>query len=125
MVVVDTSVIIDHLRQRSSDSHLVSLVQKKGDETFAISVISIQELYEGKSTREENEEGILLEMVNAMQILPYTFEIAELAGKIARDFKQPLEFADSVIAATSIVNGAKLSTLNKQDFKSIPDLEFV
>lgn len=56
--------------------------------------------------------------------MPYTYEVAQLAGAIARDLKQSLEFADAAIAATAIVNGAVLATFNKRHFAGIEDLEF-
>lgn len=37
--------------------------------------------------------------------------------------KDNIEFADAAIAATAIINGALLATLNKKHFQSIRDLE--
>ncbi len=39
-----------------------------------------------------------------------------------RDSKTPIQFADAAIAATAIINGAELYTLNKKDFEKIPGL---
>ncbi len=58
-----------------------------------------------------------------MRQLPYTYEIAELAGSLTRDSKQLLLFADAAIAATALSNGASLATLNKKDFATIPGIE--
>lgn len=91
---------------------------------MAISVISIQELYEGKSTREKDKEEHLLATIAPLKILPYNYEVAQLAGEIARDLDYPIELADAAIAATAIVNGALLFTLNKRHFKGIKDLNF-
>ena len=40
-----------------------------------------------------------------------------------RDISTPLEFMDAAIAATAILHGAQLFTLNKKDFERIGDLE--
>lgn len=86
--------------------------------------MTVQELYEGKSTKNKEKEGYLLLTISALKILPYTYEIAQLAGEIARDLKNPIELADATIAATTIVNGASLYTLNKKHFQGIKDLKF-
>jgi len=53
MVILDTNIIIDHIRlPKKSDSHLVKIVRFIPKEIFALSVISIQELYIGQSSKE-------------------------------------------------------------------------
>lgn len=125
MVIFDTSVIIDHLRQKRKDTLLITLLIQNPKETFALSVVSIQELYEGKSTQDIALEQDLLTTVSPLQILPYSYMEAELAGKIARDLNKKIEFADSAIAATAIINNCQLATLNKKDFAGISRLEFL
>lgn len=124
MVVLDTNIIIDHLRQTpGKETLLKSIARKTQKEDLAVSVLSVQELYEGKSTRDEEKEAYLLATITPLRILPYTYEVAQLAGKIARDAKHPIEFPDAAIAATAITYGASLFTLNRQHFTGIPDLE--
>lgn len=125
MVVLDTNVIIEHLRQHGKNSPLISLGKHFPDEPFAISVINIQELFEGKSTRIVKEMQYLLETLKPLEILSYTYDIARLAGEIARDIESKIDLADAAIAATTIINNAKLATLNKKDFQRIKNLEFV
>lgn len=125
MVVLDTSIIINHLRQRTKhDSPLIHIVKEQPKEKFAISMITVQELYEGRSTKNEQEEQAMLATIGSLKILPYTYEVAQLAGKIARDLAHPIELADAAIAATAVVNGYELATLNRKDFAGIEDLEF-
>jgi len=50
MVILDTNIIIDHLRQKQ-ESLFENLVNKINKNELAISVITIQELFTGKSTR--------------------------------------------------------------------------
>lgn len=123
MVVLDTSIIIDHLRRPPKESILIGLFEKHADQVICISVISVQELYEGKSTTDTVKENQLLSTLSLMEILPYDYEIAKLAGKIARDSKNPIELADAAIAATAIINNADLYTLNQKHFQTIPDLK--
>lgn len=125
MVVLDTSLIIDHLRQTGQQETLLRRVQNTVKNDLAISVISIQELYRGQSTKDLGQEKNLLATIGPLKILPYTYEVAELAGQLARDLDHLIEFADATIAATAIVNGASLLTLNRKDFSEIPDLELL
>ena len=125
-MILDTSIIIDHLRQiKTKESYLLKLAKKKPKEELAISIISIQELYEGKSTKNERKEQCLLATISPLKILPYTYEIAQLAGELARDHSCPIELADAAIAASAVQNGAPLFTLNKKDFKGIKRLELL
>ncbi len=125
MVVLDTNIIIDHLRQSSAkETCLMKIAREIARENLAISVVSVQELYEGRSTRKSEKENYLLATIAPLKILSYTYEVAQFAGEIARDISRPLELADAAIAATAIINGADLYTLNKKDFAGIPELEF-
>jgi len=124
MVVLDTSIIVDHLRQaRTKQTSLMKIAKKTSKENLAISIISVQELYEGRSTKDKRREEFLLATISPLKILPYTYEVAQLAGEIARDLKRSIEFVDAAIAATAIVNGASFLTLNQKDFKGIRGLE--
>ena len=78
MVVLDTSVIIAHLRQKTKDSLLRRLAVKYKNQ-MAISVITLQELYEGQSTRDQIKENYMLSILTPLKILPYTEEVAKLS----------------------------------------------
>ena len=125
MVILDTSIIIDQLRRPPKESYLFKLAQKLSKESFALSVLSVQELYGDQSTRDTRREELMLATISPLKILPYTFEVAQLAGEIIRDFPQPIKFVDAAIAATTVVNRAILATLNRQDFQRITDFEHV
>lgn len=126
MVVLDTNIIIDHLRlQGGVESKLMKLVKTKPKEALAISMITIQELYEGRSTRDSQKEQYLLATISPLKILPYNYDVAKLAGEIARDIDRPIELADAGIAATAILNGYELFTFNLKDFAGIDNLRLL
>ncbi len=125
MVILDTNIIIDHLRQPSEKSRLRELEEKIPIRDLAISIITIQELYEGKSTIDKMHEKNLLETINPFKILLYTQEVSKMAGELARDSDRKIEFADAAMAATAILNKAKLFTLNKKDFQGIKGLKLI
>lgn len=125
MVILDTNIIIDHLRlqDREIDSRLMQIVKHRSKETLAISLITVQELYEGRSTRDSDKEQYLLATISPLKILPYTYEVAKLAGELARDLDRPIELADAGIAATALLNNAALHTANTKDFLGIKGLQ--
>lgn|SRR3989338_203912 len=124
MVIIDTSIIIDHFRRPAGvETVLKRFVKNFPKELVVISMITIQELYEGKSTGKAEIVRYLLTVLASFKILNYSYETAKLAGELIRDSKKPLEFADAAIAATAIVNGGKLLTLNRKDFSEIENLE--
>lgn len=124
MVILDTNIIIDHLRQTRGESYLKRLINDHPEELLSLSVISVQELYQGQSSKNFFNEQILLATISPLRILPYDFVVAQTAGILLRDLGRPIELADAAIAATTILNNGELLTLNKKDFQGIKDLEF-
>lgn len=126
MVILDTNILIDHLRLSSKRESVLDKISKEiSNDNLALSVISIQELFTGKSSREVAVEERILKLVVSLRVLPYTQEIAKLAGEILRDVNPDMEFADAAIAATAILNKAKLLTLNKKDFQAVKRLKLI
>lgn len=126
MVVIDTSVIIDHLRCLGRKRSVFDILSDKfAREEMAVSMPTIQELYEGKSTLDSQRKEEMLAIVGSIEILPYSYDVAKNAGEIIRDLNSELEFADAAIAASCLVNDCELATLNIKDFRSVPGLKLV
>lgn len=126
MVVLDTSILIDALRQfKGHDPILREFIGLDSEDDLAISVLTIQELYAGKSSKDLKKEKLILAVISSLETLPYTYEVAKLAGEIARDLDRSIDLADAAIAATAILNKAKLFTLNKRDFQGIKGLKLI
>ena len=126
MVVLDTSIIIDHLRlQERQPSHLERLFSEFSQEELGLSVISLQELFEGQSTRDAKGLSRLIATIQPLTVLEYTTETAKLAGELARDLPTQISFADAAIAATALQEGCELATLNNKHFSQIPRLKLV
>ncbi len=124
MVVIDTNILIDYIRRsNSADSYLVKLLKLNPSPKIAISIITIQELYAGQSSKIAGKEQFFLRIVDSLKVLPYDSQVAKFAGEIIRDTKSQIQFADAVIAATAILNKASLFTLNKKDFQGIKNLK--
>ena len=123
MVILGTNLIVDHLRLRGKQpSRLELLVSQFPDEVFGLSIISVQELFEGKSTKDPQKLAQLSATILPLNLLAYSMAIAKQAGEIARDLASPISFADAAIAATALENKCKLATLNTKHFAQIPGL---
>lgn len=125
MVVLDTNIIFDHLRRKTGQSILEQIAAKHSTAQLGISILSIQELYSGQSTTDAVKEQALLATVAPLTILPYTYQIAQVAGEFVRDCPKVLTFADAAIAATTVINQAQLLTLNFKDFVNVEQLELI
>lgn len=123
VIILDTNIIIDHLRLKGQDSIQFNLINSHLDDSFSISTITIQELFAGASTLRKSPLSLLNQTLSELDILTYTQDVAEYAGKIVRDYH--LTFADAAIAATAIHYKANLATLNAKDFVSIPHLKLL
>jgi len=125
-IIVDTNIVIDYLRisrtkiEKTTILDQIALPRIKNQ--LIISTITIQELFEGKSSKEKKEENKIRKTLSFFRTINLDSKIAELAGKIARDFG-PIEFADASIAATAILEKAYLLTKNKKDFQNIKGLK--
>lgn len=124
-VLLDTNVLIDHLRIKQSakpQETLFDQILLTGEPLYLASV-SIQELFAGQSTREKQHEENLRTFLQLFRIISLSTEIAEHAGKLIRDFP-PVAFVDASIAATAFVRSLPLLTINTKDFSRIPGLWF-
>jgi tRNA(fMet)-specific endonuclease VapC len=118
MVVMDSNIIIDYLRQLDKSDVEFLKILESGEEV-GVSILTVQELFAGKSTRDEEKMRQVLGLLGGLRILDYTFEVARKAGELVRERVSDLRFADAAIAATVIMNGARLATLNEKDFEGI------
>lgn len=131
MVIVDTNILIDHLRKSDSNfyNNKNSILQNifkfylQKNKKIAISQVTIQELYAGKSMQDKQVELKVLDLLQSFTILPYKYHISVLAGKLMQS--NTITFADSVIASTSIYYDCGLITFNNKHFKDINELNLI
>ena len=107
--LVDTDVLVDHLR----GAH--ELRPRKSDR-LAYSVITRAELFAGRGEAEP-EVGLLLDGLAELLV---TRSSAEAAGRIRRT--TGVRLPDALIAATAIEHELPLMTRNKKDYERIPKL---
>lgn len=122
-LVVDTSVLIDHLRQTTDNPFAetkYSAIVKSGSKCF-IAGVSISELYSGTSTKIKREERRVSELISNLMVVPTTNGLYQKAGELVRD-NQPLGTIDALIAASAISKKASLVTFYNRHFEHIKGL---
>ncbi|HHY94351.1 MAG TPA: type II toxin-antitoxin system VapC family toxin [Firmicutes bacterium] len=121
-VLVDTCVIIDHLRGTQAATDFLGQIEE-GHVEGLVSAVTVMELFAGKSMDEE-EENELRSLLGIFRLIPVDSGVAERAGRLLAQFRRShgLNPVDALIAATALVNDAALASANERHFRIIPGL---
>lgn len=120
-VVVDTSVLIDHLRGRDEARALLTAAVTSGERLVG-SVLTRTEILAGVRHREGPVTRALL---GVLDWVPVDDALADAAGALAQRFlaSHPgVDTVDYVVAATVERLGARLWTRNVKHFPMVPGL---
>ena len=123
---LDTSVIIDYLRGKKDAVDLVNNLKGK----LVSSYICLSELYEGiYRSKNKDAESTILEFFSGLsKTYGLNQKIAQEFGHLRKILKQKgeiIEDLDIMIAATCIVYGLTLVTLNKKHFLRIKKINII
>ena len=112
-----TDVLIDYLKALPD---AVTAVESRMAGA-CLSAMTVAEIYQGVR---EAERAKVSRTISSFTVLPITEEIAELGGLLRRDHKsQGAGLADCLIAATALIHGLKLQTLNVKHFPMLKLVE--
>jgi predicted nucleic acid-binding protein len=115
-LLLDTTVLIDVLRDRNQRRRLLTGVVASGI-SLATSTVSIAEVYGGLRT---GEEQATREMLEDLDWFPVSAEIAERAGLLKASLRRSghtRSITDMIVAATALENGFAVATDNRKDFQ--------
>jgi len=118
--LLDTSVIIDAINNRKARRQFLRDLISQGN-TLACSPINVAEVYAGLRPQEEQNTRNFLQ---ALDLYPLSWPVAELAGRLKRDYSKKgttLAITDTLIAAVALHHQLQLITDNVKDFP-MPDL---
>ena len=114
LLVLDTTVLIDHLRGRPVVQRIDQLLDR--GVTMATTAINVEEIVRGlRDSERAAAEGLFA----GLALLPITAEAAWRAGEWRREHAArgvTLWQADCLIAATASLHRADLATGNPKDF---------
>jgi len=133
-LVLDSSVVI--AAERRGDNVLQFLKQvaaATGDQRAVLSSVGLTELVHGihraqSAQARSNRESFIRELLNDVEVYPYTKETALIAGKIDGEQKNQgvtVPFSDLLIGATALEVGYTMLTVNVRHFRLIPGLVVV
>lgn len=122
--MIDSSIIIDYFRKKDkSKTKLVS--HFRNFETLYISTITEFEIFNGATQAHKDFwDGMLAKL----SILDFDTNAARKAANIVAQLKtkrKSIDKPDLFIAATAVVNGLTLDTLNIKHFNNIEDLNLL
>lgn len=119
-VVVDTTILADYLRGITGAAELLERERSAG--VLHASEIARLEVLAGMRPAGEGRTRSLL---STLRWHPVDAEVAEEAGRLGRTWlpsHQSIDGADLAIAATTVLLGARLLTLNVRHFPMFADL---
>jgi predicted nucleic acid-binding protein len=117
----DTNILIDVITNRKGHAGLLERLLLERHILVTCAVI-VGEVYTGMRAAEEIQTRALME---SLEFLPTTYEIARHGGILRRDFArrgQTLSLADTTIAAVALAYQCTVITENAKDFQ-IPQLQ--
>ena len=121
-LLLDTTVLIDALRNRKNRREFLALLIEQGH-LLSTSVLNIGEVYSRMRPAESSQTAIFL---NSLECFPVTGSIAKRAGTLryhAGSKGITLSLADMIVASTALEHSLSLITDNRRHFP-IPDLTF-
>ena len=122
-VVVDSSVLIDHLRGRPEATRRLERLCRDG--AVYVPALAAWELWIGATTP-RRRSGII-ELLSTLVVDPFTAALAELAGDVHRRLAEsgrPPPTYDLLISAHALHRGIPLVTKDR-DYRQIPGLKLL
>lgn len=122
MILVDTDVLIANLRGIDAARAWLRHARTQTGR-LAVSVVTNAEIVGGMRSPERREVTRLL---NSLRPIPVTDMIAHRAGELRRRYRRShsaIGLVDYLIAATALLHGLELATLNIKHFPMFADLK--
>jgi predicted nucleic acid-binding protein len=122
LLLVDTSVLIDHLRNDQRAATRLKVAVRSGDDLWSVTVVRTEILAGARS----GEEGAIGELLDQLRWLDVNSQLADAAGRLAATYRRSYSGVDTVdylVAAGAQELGAHLLTLNIKHFPMFPGLE--
>lgn len=123
-VVLDTNILIDNVHGFAL--WVSVLLENTVGYRVIVPTVAVAEYLTAQEIETVRGKGRSKKYLSLFRIQDLTFEIAEVLGTILRRKSHPkgADFADLIIASTTIYLDAELATRNKSHFQGISGLRF-
>lgn len=120
LILCDTNILIELYKNNSS---IIAELKKIGQPNLSISIVTAGELIYGAINK--RELGKILKDIAHLNLLHIDKMIGELHIELMANYSlsHNLTLPDALIAATALHHAIPLYTLNKKDFRYIPELK--
>lgn len=120
--LLDTSVLVDHLRGVPAAADLLRGAVRQNIELCSVAIVRT-EILGGMRPKEERSVRHLLESLRWLDVTP---EVADAAGSFVRRYRKShptIDVVDYILAGAARRTGAQLMTLNVKHFPMFAGLE--
>jgi predicted nucleic acid-binding protein len=120
MILCDTNILIEFYKGNPT---IIQALKQLGPAQLAVSIVTQAELYYGALNKAELQQ--IKQHLAQLRQLPVDHQISALFLELIESYalSHNLNLPDALIAATALVHGLPLYTLNRKDFHYIPDLQ--
>jgi predicted nucleic acid-binding protein len=122
LLLIDTSVLIDHLRGDARAVGRLRQVVGEGDELWSVTVVRTEILAGAKA----GDGPVIQNLLRRLRWLDVGVGLADAAGRLAATYLRShpgVDTVDYLIAAAAQALDARLLTLNVRHFPMFPELE--
>ncbi len=115
LLLVDTSVLIDHLRGRPAATERLRAAVQANDELWSVTPVRTEILAGAREAERDRVEALF----SVLRWLDVTTDVADRAGAFAARYLRShpgIDVVDHLVAAATEVLGAQLLTLNVKHF---------
>lgn len=118
-VVIDTSVVINHLKGSSDDLKQLLTLQNQDRIRILIPYIVIVELFAGQEVKRKADRQKLEKIIGRFVAVGLSMDSSQQAGDLIRVYSQIPGANDLIIAAIAIEQEAQIATHNRKHFEQI------
>lgn len=122
LILLDTSVLIDYFRKQDKQRSLLFQLVQQGCQ-LRISAVTEFEIFSGVTDAQQAFWNSLLEEVMGIPFGSIEAHQAVSTQRELRRARKQLDIPDLFIAATALVHGLPIATLNRKHFERVAGLQ--
>ncbi len=117
-LVLDSSIVIDHLRTKKLST---AFFDAWNSHDFMISLVTVAELYSGKSVQSPGPARRELEdILSGIEVVSLTLTTVKRVGDLRARYQ--LSLGDAFVAVLAIEQQSQVLTLDRKDFEKVKEI---